>query len=402
MSATFRSLRIRNFRLFFVGQLVSQVGNWLTLLAQTLLVLRLTDDGVAVGILTACQFGPLLLLGPWAGLLADRRDKRRLLLVVQSLAMAQSFALAGLALLDPPPLLAIYALAAAGGIVLALDHPARRSFVVEMVPEDHMQNAVSLNTALMTGARVVGPALAGLLVTTVGFAWCFAVDGLSYLAVLVALARMDPDELRRSPVAKRARGQIRAGLRYARSVPELWVPLVMMTLVGTLAFNFSVVVPLFVRRSLGGTDTAFTLLFSVLSIGSFVGALVAARRTTITVADVSLASAAFGGSMLLLAAAPTLAIAFPLALLVGFGSVAFLTTATTIFQLRADPTMRGRVLALQAMVFLGSTPIGGPLLGAVCETFGPRSGLVLGGASALVAAGIGAASARRATALEPA
>ncbi len=401
MSATFRSLRIRNFRLFFVGQLVSQVGNWLTLLAQTLLVLRLTDDGVAVGILTACQFGPLLLLGPWAGLLADRRDKRRLLLFVQSLAMAQSFALAGLALLDQPPLLAIYALAAAGGIILALDHPARRSFVVEMVPEDHMQNAVSLNTALMTGARVVGPALAGLLVTTVGFAWCFAVDGLSYLAVLVALARIDPDDLRRSPVAERARGQIRAGLRYARSVPELWVPLVMMTLVGTLAFNFSVVVPLFVRRSLGGTDTAFTLLFSVLSIGSFVGALVAARRTTVTVADVSLASAAFGGSMLLLAAAPTLAIAFPVALLVGFGSVAFLTTATTISQLRADPTMRGRVLALQAMVFLGSTPIGGPLLGAVCETFGPRSGLVLGGASALVAAGIGAASARRATALEP-
>ena len=402
MSATFRSLGIRNFRLFFVGQLVSQVGNWVSLLAQTLLVLRLTDDGVAVGVLTACHFAPVLLLGPWAGLVADRSDKRRLLLVVQSLAMAQSFAMAGLALLDRPPLLGVYALAFAGGVAIAFDHPARRSFVVEMVPDDHVQNAVSLNSALMTSARVVGAALAGLGVGTVGFAWCFALDGLSYVAVLVALGRMDPAQLRRSPAMARAGGQIREGVRYIRSLPDLWVPLLMTTIVGTLAFNFNVVVPLFVRRSLGGTDTAFTLLFSVLSVGSLVGALVAARRTTVTVAHLSLASAGFGTAMLLLAAAPTLAAAFPVALLVGFGSIAFLTTATTILQLRAAPTMRGRVLALQGMVFLGSTPIGGPLLGAVSESFGPRSGLAVGGVAALVAATMGAASTRRATALEPA
>ncbi|MEO5680612.1 MAG: MFS transporter [Acidimicrobiales bacterium] len=402
MNATFRSLHIRNFRLFFVGQLVSQTGNWLTLLAQTLLVLRLTDDGVAVGLLTACQFAPVLLLGPWAGLLADRSDKRRLLLIVQSWAMAQSFALAALALLDPPPLLAVYALAMAGGVATAFDHPARRSFVVEMVPEDHMQNAVSLNSALMTSARVVGPALAGLLVVTVGFSWAFALDGLSYTAVLIALARMDPTQLRASPVAERARGQIRAGLRYARSVPDLWIPLLMMALVGTLAFNFSVVVPLFVRRSLGGSETTFTLLFSVISVGSLAGALVAARRTTVTLRHVAAASGAFGVTLLLLAAAPTLAVAFGVSLLVGFSSIAFLTTATTIFQLRADPVMRGRVLALQAMVFLGSTPVGGPLLGAVCERFGPRAGLVVGAASALVASGIGVAAARRRPALQPA
>ena len=401
MNATFRSLRIRNFRLFFVGQLVSQVGNWMTLVGQTLLVLRLTDDGLAVGILTACQFAPVLLMGPWAGLMADRFDKRRLLLLVQSVAMAQSFVLAALALLDPPPLLAVYALAVAGGLATAFDHPARRSFVVEMVPDDHMQNAVSLNSALMSSARVIGPALAGLLVSTVGFAWCFALDGLSYAAVLVALVRMDPTQLRPSQAAERARGQIRAGLRYTRSVPELWIPLVMMTIVGTLAFNFNVVIPLFVRRSLGGTDTVFTLLFSVVSLGSLLGALVSARRTTVTVAHVATASAAFGASMLLLAASPTLAVAFPVALLVGFASIAFLTTATTIFQLRAEPTMRGRVLTLQAMVFLGSTPVGGPLLGAVCERFGPRSGLVLSGSAALVAAAIGATSLRRSARLEP-
>lgn len=402
MSTTFRSLRVRNFRLFFVGQLVSQVGNWLTLLAQTLLVLGLTDNGVAVGALTACQFAPVLLLGSWTGLVADRMDKRRLLLVVQSFAMLQSFALAAVAFVHPTPLLAIYGLAVAGGVATAFDHPARRSFVVEMVPEDHVQNAVSLNSALMTSARVLGPALAGLLISTVGFGWCFALDGLSYVAVLVALGRMDPTQLRRPPVAERARGQIRAGLRYTRSVPELWIPLVMMALVGTLAFNFNVVVPLFVRRSLGGSDIAFTLLFSVLSLGSLAGALVAARRTTVAIMNVTLASAGFGVSLLILAAAPTLALSFPAALLVGFASIAFLTTATTIFQLRAAPTMRGRVLALQAIVFLGSTPIGGPLLGVVCQAFGPRSGLVVGGASALAAAGIGFASTHRRTSLQPA
>jgi len=252
MSATFRSLQVRNFRLFFVGQLVSQVGNWMTLVAQTLLVLRITDNGVALGAVAACQFGPLLVFGTWSGLLADRLDKRRLLLGVQVFAMAQSFVLAALALAERPSLLALYAVALAGGFATALDNPARRAFVVEMVPDDHLQNAVSLNSALMTSSRVVGPALAGLLVTTLGFAWCFALDGLSYVAVLVALGRMNPRELHPAPVAERGRGQIRAGLRYTRSIPELWVPLMMTALVGTLAFNFSVVVPLFAaatRRS---------------------------------------------------------------------------------------------------------------------------------------------------------
>ena len=158
---TFRSLRVRNFRLFFGGQLISQVGNWLTLVAQTLLVLKLTDNGVALGVLAAAQFGPVLLLGPWAGLVADRSDKRRLLLIVQTIAMAQSFTLAALAFSGSPPVLAIYAVAFVGGVTIAFDNPARRAFVVEMVPDEDMHNAVSLNSALMTSARVVGPALAG-------------------------------------------------------------------------------------------------------------------------------------------------------------------------------------------------------------------------------------------------
>src|SRR5690242_9193643 len=250
MSATFGSLRYRNFRLFFGGQLISQVGNWMTMIALTLLVLHLTDSGVAIGVLAACQFGPVLLIGPWAGLVADRSDKRKLLLIVQTCAMAQSFVLAALAALGDPPVGAIYAVALAGGIFTAFDNPARRSFVVEMVPEDHVQNAVSLNSAMMTGSRIFGPALAGLLVSTVGFAWCFLGDGISYLVVLAALWAMRSDELRPAPAAARAKGMVRAGLRYMRDVPELRISLVMMAVIGTLAFNFSITFPLFVTRTL--------------------------------------------------------------------------------------------------------------------------------------------------------
>src|SRR5205814_1227510 len=202
---TFRSMGVRNFRLFFTGQLISQVGNWLTLVAQTLLVLKLTDNGIALGGLAAAQFGPVLVLGPWAGLVADRSDKRRLLLIVQSIAMAQSFTLAALAFTGHPPVLAIYAVALVGGFTVAFDNPARRSFVVEMVPADNMTNAVSLNSALMTMSRVIGPAIAGLLISTVGFGWCFLSDGLSYLAVLTGLWMMRTQDLRRPPVPPMAR-----------------------------------------------------------------------------------------------------------------------------------------------------------------------------------------------------
>ena len=390
---TFRSLRVRNFRLFFGGQLISQVGNWVTMIAQTLLVLKLTDGGLALGILTACQFAPLLVLGARSGLVADRSDKRKLLLVVQSLAMAQSFALAALAFMDEPPVLGLYALALAGGFTVAFDNPARRAFVVEMVEDEDVQNAVSLNTAVMTGSRIVGPALAGLLVTTVGYGWAFLLDGVSYVAVLAALWRMDTKQLRAAPVQARGRGQIREGLRYIRSVPELRVPLLMMTVVGTLGFNFQVVIPLFVTDTLSGDDRAFTLLFSVLSAGSFAGALVAARRKQVDLRAVALACAFFGAALSIMAAAPSLGTAFPAAVLVGFSGVAFMTTSTAIMQLRASPTMRGRVLALQAMVFLGSTPIGGPVLGWLCDLTSPRVGLLVGGVGTLAAAAWGLANA---------
>lgn len=383
----FRSLRIRNFRLFFSGQLISQTGSWLTLIAQTLLVLKLTDSGIALGLLAAAQFGPVLLFGAFAGLVADRSDKRKLLLVVQSLAMAQSFALAAVAFMDQPPVWAIYVIASFGGLATAFDNPARRSFVVELVPEAEITNAVSLNSALMTGSRIIGPALGGLLVATVGFGWAFIVDGLSYLAVIAGLRMIDPSQVRKPPVTARGRGQVREGLRYAMSVTELRVPLIMMTITGTLAFNFSTVLPLFAVRDLAGSDLTFSLLMSVVSVGSLVGALASARRKDVGVRLVGLAAVAFGVSMGVLAISPNQPSAFLVGMVLGFTSITFMTTCTAIVQLRADPTMRGRVLALQAIVFLGSTPIGGPIVGAVSEHFGARWGLAVG-AIATIAAGV--------------
>ncbi len=392
---TFASLRIRNFRLFFAGQMVSQTGTWLSMVAQTLLVLRLTDSGVALGLLAAAQFGPVLLLGAWAGVVADRSDKRRLLLIVQSLAMLQSFTMGALAFMGSPPVAAIYAVALAGGVLTAFDNPTRRSFVAEMVPQDRINNAVSLNSALMTGSRVLGPALAGLLVTTVGFGWTFVVDGVSYVAVLVGLLLMRRSELRPSPALERARGQVREGLRYARSVPQLWMPLVMMAVIGTLAFNFQVVVPLFVIKDLGGTDRTFTLLFSVLSLGAFVGALLVARRTGSSVRRVGLTAVAFGVSMAMLAVAPSQGLAFLIGPLVGVTSIAFMTSSTSLVQTESAPEMRGRVLALQAMVFLGSTPIGGPIVGWIAEHLGARYALGLGAVACLAAGTWGVLMARR-------
>ena len=383
--STFDSLRVRNFRLFFSGQLISQIGNWLTLIAQALLVLKLTDSGLALGLLAACQFGPVLVLGAWSGLVADRSDKRKLLMIVQSFAMLQSFSLAFIAFMNHPPVAAIYVVAVLGGIATAFDNPARRAYVVEMVPEANVQNAVSLNSALMTGSRVVGPALAGLLITTVGYGWTFAADGVSYLAVILGLFMMRTRENRPHLVTPRGKGQVREGLRYVRTMPELFVPLVMMAIVGTFAFNFQTVMPLLVKRTLHGTTRTFTLIYSVISIGSLVGALLSARRSSVSVRHIIWSTYAFGASMLLLAITPNVPFTYPIGVLVGISSITFMTTSTAIVQLRADPSMRGRVLALQAIVFLGSTPIGGPILGWVCQQFGARFGVAIGGASAIVA-----------------
>jgi len=382
---TFSALWERNFRLFFVGQFISNSGNWLTIVALTLLVLHRTGSGVAVGLLGACQFGPMLVLSAFAGLVADRSDKRRLLYVTQSLEMVQSAVLAVLAFLPDVPLPVFFVVAAAGGAMLAFDNPGRRSFVNEMVPPSLIPNAVTLYSANVNLSRMVGPSLAAALIATVGYGWSFALDSASYVAVLLSLRAMRGDELRPAPKTPRGRGQVRAGLRYIAGVPELWITFLTLIVVGVLSYNFTVVLPLFVEKGLHGSDSDFALIYATFSAGAVVGTLVVARRTAMTVRTVVGACAALGGSMLAMAFVPNVAVAFPAAALVGATSVVYLTVTTALVQLRAERHMAGRVLALQAVFLIGTTPVGGPILGLLADGAGGRAPVVLGAGGALAA-----------------
>jgi MFS family permease len=392
---TFFSLRTRNFRLFFIGQLISNTGNWLTNVALTLLVLKITGSGVAVGLIAACQYGPVLLLTAWAVAIADRSNKRRMLLVTQSLEMAQSAGLAVLAFMPHPPLPGLYILAIAGGVVLSFDNPLRRSFVTEMVPREDIPNAVVLYSTIVNVARVIGPALAGLLVVTLGYGWCFALDAATYVAVIGCIVLMRPSELRRRALQPRARGEVREGIRYVRSVPVLWIPFVMVAAIGTLAYTFTVSLPLFVTQALHSTDGVFTLLYSILGFGSLVSALVVAHRRLVGISHILVGAVALGVSMLLLSAVPTVALAVPVVFAIGVSSILYMTSTTSIVQVEARPEMHGRVLGLQTVLLVGTTPIGGLLAGWLADTVGARAPLVLGGVVCLAAATFGHLAARR-------
>ena len=384
---TFRSLRVRNFRLFFVGQLISQAGTWMQMVAIVWVVLQLTDDGVAVGIVTACQFLPVLLLGAWAGVVADRVDKHRLMLATQIGFTVLAVALSVLTLGGFETVAWMYAGSAVFGVLTALDNPTRRAFVAELVPPREVPNVVGLNSALMTGSRVVGPAIAGAVITGAGAEWCFVINAVTYVAVITALLRMDRSSFRSPPRVARAKGQVREGFRYVWSESDLRLPLVLVAVVGTLVFNFQVVLPILAKRTFDGGASTFTLLYSMLSLGSLVGALVVARRTGTDTRFLARSTAFLAVSVLALAAAPTLWAATLLTLPVGYYSIFLISGSNAVVQLRADPVMRGRVLALLSVVFLGSTPIGGPIIGWITEAVGPRAGIAVGGfASAAVAA----------------
>ena len=386
---SFLSLRNRNYRLFFIGQLVSNTGNWLTMVALTLLVLSQTNSGLAVGLLTACQFGPILLFSPFAGLIADRVDKKRLLTVTQVLEMVQSFVLAALAFQPHPSLGALYGVAAAGGVLLAFDNPVRRSFVTEMVTAEDVPNAVTLYSALVATSRIFGPALAGALVVTVGYGWAFTLDGISYLTVLVALGMMRRSELRPAPHTPRAKHQVRDGLRYVRQVPELRISFVMLAIVGVLSYNFSVTFPLLVTRSLHGRDTTYTLVYSAFSVGSLVGALVVAHRSQVRFRSIVMGAGALGLALVALTVVPNAWVALPVAVALGLASIAYMTSTTAIVQVVAADNMHGRVLALQTVLMIGTTPLGGPLLGWIADGWGARVPVAIGAVGALGAAAYG-------------
>jgi MFS family permease len=392
---TFSALWVRNFRLFFVGQLISNSGNWLTMIALTLLVLHRTGSGVAVGLLAACQFGPMLVLSAWAGVIADRSNKRHLLYITQSLEMAQSATLAVLAFLPDVPLPVFFVVAATGGCMLAFDNPGRRSFVNEMVQPDMVANAVTLYSANVNLSRLIGPTLAAALVATVGYGWSFTLDSASYVAVLVALWLMRDDELRETVRTPRGRGQIRAGLRYILGVPELWISFLIMLVLGILSYNFSVTLPILVEKAMHGSDADFSLVYASFSAGAVVGTLIIARRTVVTLRTIIVTTAVFGATMFGLAAAPNVASTYPIAAVVGGTSVAYMTATTAHAQLRAEQQMMGRVLALQTVLLIGTTPVGGPVLGLLADAAGGRVPVVVGGIGALTAAAVAAVLARR-------
>jgi MFS family permease len=395
LGSTFHSLRHRNFRLYFIGQVISNSGNWLTNVALVLLVLEITGSGLDVGLLAAFQFGPILFLSAWAGALADRSDKRRFLMVTQSLEMAESIGLAILAFMPHPPLFGLYALALAGGVLLAFDNPLRRSFVSEMVPAEDIPNAVVLYSTVVNVSRIFGPALAGLLVVTTGFGWCFAIDAASYLAVLLCLYIMRPAELYRRPRPPRHKGEVREGLRYVRSMPTLWISFVMLAAIGTLSYSFGVTLPLFVTDGLHSSGTMFTVLYSVYSAGAVASALIVAHRNMVHMRHIVIGAAALGVTMLLLAAVPDIGVAVPTVFLVGMASILYLTATTAIVQVEGKAEMHGRVLSLQTVLIAGTTPIGAPFLGWLADTVGGRAPIVLGGIVALIAAAFGAVASRR-------
>jgi MFS family permease len=383
---SFDSLQVPNYRRYFVGQIVSLSGNWMQTVAEIWLVLTLTDSGVAVGLTTALQFLPILLFGAWGGLLADRFAKRRLLILTQALMALPALALFALSSAGVVTVAMVYALVFARGAVNAVDNPTRQSFVIEIVGTGRVVNAVSLNSVLVHSARIIGPALAGVLIATVGVEPCFAINAATFGAMIFALWRMEPGALRPAPQVPRERGAVRSALRHVAATPRLAVPLALMAIVGTLGYNFQTVLPLLARFSFGGGATVYAALVSAMAIGSVAGALVTGARGRTSASVIAGAALAFGVLSLFAAGAPTLALELPVLALLGAATVTFAASINSYLQLEVRPDMRGRVMALYSIVFLGSTPIGGPIAGWLSEAFDPRVALVLAGVSGLSAA----------------
>lgn len=382
---TFAALSVRNYRLFFRGQIVSVSGTWMQTVAQAWLVLSLTDSGVALGLVTAAQFLPMLLLGPWGGVLADRVDKRRFLVGTQIAAATCAATLGILVVSDVIEVWMVAVIAVALGVVNALDVPVRQSFVSELVGPDLVPNAVSLSSTVMHGARIVGPALAGVLIALWGTGPCFLLNAASYGAALVALARMRPAELHRSEPRPRAAGQLREGLRYVWATPALRTPLLLMATIGTLTYEFGVSLPLLARYTFGTDAGGYSVMLATMSAGAVIGGLLAAATNRASHRRLGFAAAGLGALTLSIAVAPTFPAALAVLPLLGAVSVMFITLANATLQLTSSPEMRGRVVALYAVAFLGTTPIGGPIIGAIAERAGARAALALGGVVAIVA-----------------
>ncbi len=399
------SLRQRNYRLFFFGQLVSVAGTWMQSVAQSFVVLDLTHSGTQLGLTSAARFLPMFLFGPVGGVFADRMDRKRVLYLTQSLSGLLAAVVAVTVATHSIRLWIVYLLAIALGTVNVFDNPARQSFISEMVSAQDLPNAVTLNSVAMNMARVFGAALGGVIAAAIGLALCFTCNALSFAAALVSLAAMRTSGLFPAKRVTRQKRQVRQGLSYVRSTPELLIPLVMIAVIGTLAWEFQVSLPLMASKVFHGGAASYGVMASVMGGGAVVGGLISAARSRPRARALCLAAVGWGVAILAAAVAPSMALELAALVFVGYGSITFNSLAKTTLQLAARPEMRGRIMALWALAWLGSTPVGGPIVGWAGQAIGARWALVIGGVATL-ACGVLALPAvtridRRATAQTP-
>ncbi|SOD70424.1 predicted MFS family arabinose efflux permease [Jatrophihabitans sp. GAS493] len=381
----FRSLRVRNYRLYASGQLISLTGTWMARVAQDWLVLELTNSGTALGIVTALQFGPALLLSLWGGVLADRGDKRRLLLLTQSLLALTTMLLGVLVLAGVITYPQVLALALAMGIIAAIDTPIRQAFVVEMVGKDDLTNAVGINSTIFNAGRILGPAIAGVMIAVVGLGWAFVANAISSIAVLAGLWMMRPAELYPSPHLLRAKGQLRDGVRYVRHRQDLLLTMLLVFIIGTFGLNFQITTAILAKHVFHKSASGYGLLSTALAVGACIGAVLATRRRR-RPGSLFLIGAALAFGLLEIASGLMPGFLSTALVLVptGLAMLTFTTAANASVQLGVEPTMRGRVMALYLMCFMGGTPFGAPVVGWMASAIGPRWGIIGGG---LISAG---------------
>jgi MFS family permease len=392
---TFSSLKVPNYRLYFAGQSVSLAGTWMQMTAQSWLVLVLTHSSTDLGFAVALQTLPILLFAPYGGVVADRVDKRKLMVVLQVLMGIQALVLGLLTITGAVRFWQICLLAMILGLNNAFENSARQAFVREMVGPDELRNAITLNSVTVNAARAVGPAIGGVLIATVGIGVCFLANAASFGAVVTSLLIMNTAALRPSTPAPRARGQLREGVRYAARTADIAIPLLMMSLVGLLAYEFQVSLPVLAQRTFHGSSVTYGFMTAAMGIGAVIGGLFTAARGRTGVRSMIIASTGFGIAILVCAYAPVIGLAYAALLFIGWASVSFIAIGNSTIQLASEPSMRGRAIALWQVAFQGTTPVGGPLIGAIIAISDPRSGLAVGGASCLIAAVGGSWLARR-------
>ena len=387
---TFASLKIRNYRLYFLGQVISVAGTWMQTVALGWLVLQLTGSGAQLGAVVATTFLPLLIFGPLGGVIADRFEKHRMLIYTQSALAALALSLSILVYSGATKVWMLYVFAFLYGLVRSVDEPTGQAFVLEMVDESHMKNAVSLNSMRGNLARAVGPMIAGVLIAGVGIAFCFLFNAFSYVAVIWMLLLMDKSELRREKTMAKQSHTIRDGIRFILATPLIKNILIMMAIIGTFAYEWQVSLPLLAERTFNGDAASYAALMSSFGTGAVIGGLYAASRHKLSTRNLILFVFLFGVSIIAASLMPTLQLAMLGMVFVGFFSINLTSIANTMVQLESTPEMRGRVMSFWTVAMMGSTAIGGPIVGLVGEHLGARYSLLLGGVSALIAVGIAA------------